>query len=152
MRGARAKRISTNYPAYQYSGRRHMLKSHPTIAPQLFTVLGALCFMASQWAAAQGGPPMLTDDPDTPGAGNWEINTAYTEQRTNEEHLRSFPHVDFNYGLGEHIQLKFETGWVFADAPDGVKSGVDDSLLGVKWRFLAQELAGLNISVHPQLR
>src|SRR5581483_407243 len=96
--------------------------------------------------------PMLTDDPETPGARNWEINTAYTEQRTNEEHHRSFPHVDFNYGLGEHIQLKFETGWVFADAPDGVRSGLDDSLLGVKWRFLDQECAGFNMSVYPQLQ
>jgi hypothetical protein len=129
-----------------------MLKRCPTVAPRLFAVLFALCFTTPQWAAAQGGPPMLTDDPDTPGAGVWEINTAYTEQRTNEEHLRSFPHVDFNYGLGEHIQLKFETGWVFADTPDGVKSGLDDSLLGVKWRFLDQERAGLNMSVYPQLQ
>ena len=55
---------------------------------------------------AQGGPPMLTDDPGTPGSGVWEINTAYLEQRTTEERVRSFPHVDFNYGLGEHVQLK----------------------------------------------
>ncbi|MEO8631657.1 MAG: hypothetical protein ABI612_26720, partial [Betaproteobacteria bacterium] len=105
-----------------------------------------------QLVAAQGGPPMLTDDPGTPGAGNWEINTAYTELRANEEHLRSFPHVDFNYGLGERIQIKYETGWVFADATDGVKSGLDNSLLGLKWRFLDQERAGLNMSVYPQLQ
>jgi len=110
------------------------------------------CFGCAPQLFAQGGPPMLTDDPDTPGAGVWEINTAYTEQRTNEEHLRSFPHVDINYGLGEHIQLKFETGWVFADSPDGVRSGLDDSLLGVKWRFLDQERAGLNMSAYPQLQ
>jgi hypothetical protein len=95
---------------------------------------------------------MLTDDPDTPGTGKWEINTAYTEQRTNEEHLRSFPHIDINYGLGEHIQLKYETGWVFADSQDGVKRGLDNSLLGVKWRFLDQEPTGLNMSVYPQLQ
>jgi len=27
-------------------------------------------------ARAQGGPPMVTDDPDTPGDGHWEINLA----------------------------------------------------------------------------
>jgi hypothetical protein len=100
---------------------------------------------------AQGGPPMLTDDPATPGAGKWEINFAYTEERTTEERLRSFPHVDLNYGLGDSIQLKFETGWVFADSPDGVKSGLDDSLLGLKWRFLDQDRMGFNMSVYPQL-
>ena len=100
---------------------------------------------------AQGGPPMLTDDPETPGAGKWEINVAYTDERTNQERLRAFPHIDFNYGLGDHIQLKYETGWVFADSPDGVKSGLDDSLLGIKWRFLDQENAGFNMSMYPQL-
>jgi len=97
---------------------------------------------------------MLTDDPGTPGNGVWEINFAYIEQRTDEELLRSFPHVDFNYGLGEHIQLKFETGWVFAEAPLGsdVKSGLDDSLFGLKWRFLDQERSGVDMSVYPQLQ
>ena len=45
---------------------------------------------------AQGGPPMLTDDPGTPGSGAWEINFAYTEKRDRQQRLRSFPHVDFN--------------------------------------------------------
>ena len=40
---------------------------------------------------AQGGPPMLTDDPDTPGSGNWEINLAYIEERNKLERLRSVP-------------------------------------------------------------
>ena len=97
---------------------------------------------------------MLTDDPGTPGSGVWEINIAYLEQRNRQERLRSFPHVDFNYGLGDHIQLKYETGWLFADAPEGggVKSGLDDSLLGLKWRFLDQERSGLDMSVYPQLQ
>jgi hypothetical protein len=103
---------------------------------------------------AQGGPPMLTDDPATPGSGVWEINFAYVEQRNHQERLRSFPHVDFNYGLGEHIQLKYETGWLIADTPEGggVKSGLDDSLLGLKWRFLDQERGGFDMSVYPQLQ
>ena len=101
---------------------------------------------------AQGGPPMLTDDPDTPGSGNWEINIAYLEERNMLERLRSVPHVDVNYGLGERIQLKYETGWVFADVADSAaRSGMDDSVVGLKWRFLDQSEAGLNISVYPQL-
>lgn len=98
---------------------------------------------------------MLTDDPDTPGAGIWEINTAYLEQRTREAHVRSFPHIDINYGLGENIQLKYETGWLFVDVNGdghGRQSGLDDSLVGVKWRFLDQERAGVDVSVYPQLQ
>ena len=33
-----------------------------------------LCVAAPAWAL--GGPPMVTDDPETPGDGNWEINIA----------------------------------------------------------------------------
>ena len=103
---------------------------------------------------AQGGPPMLTDDPGTPGAGVLEIYLSYMEQKTRQERLRSLPHVDFNYGLGEHIQLKYETSWLLSDAPDGggTKSGLDNSLLGVKWRFLDEDRSGLDMSVYPQLQ
>jgi hypothetical protein len=95
---------------------------------------------------------MLTDDPDTPGSGNWEINVGYIEERNKLERLRSVPHVDVNYGLGERIQLKYEIGWLHADVADsGSRSGLDDSGLGVKWRFLDQSEAGLNMSVYPQL-
>lgn len=116
----------------------------------------ALCLLVTlpmQSLFAQGGPPMLADDPDTPGAGGWEINIAYTDLRTTGGRSRSFPHVDANYGLGERIQLKYETGWVYADAPEGggVKSGLDNSLLGVKWRFLDQPDVGFNLSTYPQL-
>jgi hypothetical protein len=128
--------------------------------PRLSTLSGwARCFVCSMLcvsfvpsAFAQGGPPMLTDDAGTPGSGVWEINAAYLEERTSQERLRSFPHVDFNYGLGEHIQLKYETGWAFADTSEGVKSGLDDSLLGLKWRFLDQSSSGVDMSVYPQLQ
>lgn len=117
-------------------------------------VLLGLCFASLQLSFAQGGPPMLTDDPGTPGDGAWEINTGYMDQRTRQERIRSLPHVDFNYGLGDHIQLKYETGWVFADVPGGgaAKSGLDDSLLGLKWRFLDQMRSGVDMSVYPQLQ
>jgi hypothetical protein len=97
---------------------------------------------------------MLTDDPGTPGNGVWEINIAYLEQRTREERVRSFPHGDFNYGLGDNIQLKYEIGWLFVNPPEGgaVKSGLDDSLLGLKWRFLDQSYSGVDMSVYPQLQ
>ena len=113
----------------------------------------ALCLGAAQPAFAQGGPPVRTDDPATPGAGAWEINLAYIEQRTHQERLRNIPYIDFNYGLGESIQLKYETSWLLSDAPDsgGVKSGPDNSLLGLKWRFLDEERSGINMSVYPQL-
>jgi hypothetical protein len=113
-----------------------------------------LCLTSAPSSFAQGGPPMLTDDPGTPGSSVWEINFAYQEQRTEQQLLRSFPHIDVNYGLGEHIQLKYETGWLFAEVPQGssAKSGPDDSLFGLKWRFLDQERGSVDMSVYPQLQ
>lgn len=103
---------------------------------------------------AQGGPPMLTDDPGTPGAGNWEINFAYLGQHTYGGRSDSIPHVDFNYGLGERIQLKYETGWLSVDARDGRgdKNGLDNSAVGVKWRFLDKDRSGADVSIFPQLQ
>ena len=96
---------------------------------------------------------MLTDDPGTPGDGNWEINFAYLDERNELDRSRSFPHIDIAYGLGDHIQLKYETGWVYTGPSGGesVRSGPDNSLLGLKWRFLDQDKGGLNMSVYPQL-
>jgi len=43
---------------------------------KLFPGLGIGCLL---WAAnAPGGPPWLTDDPDTPGPNHWEMNVAIT--------------------------------------------------------------------------
>ena len=36
----------------------------------------AILMVAVGAARAQGGPPLVTDDPDTPGDGHWEINLA----------------------------------------------------------------------------
>jgi len=103
---------------------------------------------------AQGGPPMLTDDPGTPGSSSWEINVAYGQENTDQAHVHSVPHVDVNYGLGERIQLKYETAWLRSapTASGQSESGVDDSLLGLKWRFLDRERAGFDMSVYPQLQ
>ena len=35
--------------------------------------------------SAQGGPPLLNDDPDTPGNRHWEINLGLTLERSETE-------------------------------------------------------------------
>jgi len=59
-------------------------------------------------ARAQGGPPFLTNDPGTPGNGNWEINIA--SMQTLERGVASYqlPQIDLNFGLGERVQLTYE--------------------------------------------
>ena len=72
------------------------------------TLSRACSFLVSRDASAQGGPPMITDDPGTPGNGHWENNLAIAfEHRPNEWSIDA-PAIDLNYGWGDHIQLTLQ--------------------------------------------
>ena len=53
---------------------------------------------------AQGGPPLITDDPDTPGPGHWEINLAASRE-TNQSGTTVESLADINVGVGRRLQL-----------------------------------------------
>ena len=100
---------------------------------------------------AQGGPPVITDDPETPGNGNWEINMAGQGQISQFQDVIQAPYLDINYGLGDSVQLKLEGGFVtFVDA-DQIKSGGTAAELGIKWRFLDLERKRFAMSIYPQV-
>ena len=65
----------------------------------------------SLWAQ-EGGPPMLTDDSDTPKRGEWETNFAFIFNGSKEEYTLVGPTLDINYGLRDNIQLNVEMPWV----------------------------------------
>jgi hypothetical protein len=97
------------------------------------------------------GPPMLTDDPDTPGPGVWEINFATTAERSGGDWSWELPIVDINYGVGETIQMKFEVPWIFSDIEGAaVDSALGNPEVGIKWRFLDQEKYAWNVATYPQ--
>jgi hypothetical protein len=106
------------------------------------------------WAIhARGGPPLLTDDPDTPGPNHWEINVGGTSDYAAHQWQGGAPLADINYGVGEHIQLKYQVSMIeLAPEHGGVLVGMSNSLAGVKWRFVDQTNASwLEISTYPQL-
>lgn len=103
-------------------------------------------------ARAQGGPPFVTDDPETPGNGNWEVNAAVTGARNHASWNLAVPDVDANYGWGEHVQLKVDLNWASVQTGDGRRiSGFGATDFGVKWRLLDQGETGFALSVYPQL-
>jgi hypothetical protein len=103
-------------------------------------------------ALAQGGPPMITDDPDTPGPGYWEINVVTLLEKSRLERRLEGPLADINYGVGRRIQLKFEMPWLSVrETGMPVQAGPGNALLGVKWRFLGQEGQRIAWSIYPQL-
>lgn len=106
-----------------------------------------LLVCASVCAHAQAGPPFKTDDPETPGAGRWEINVGFFGYRNPQGGAYSAPDLDINYGVGPRLQLKYELPLAVAESrpqpqvaatpaePGSVLAGMGNSLLGVKYRF-----------------
>ncbi len=101
---------------------------------------------------AQGGPPLITDDPGTPGNHNWEVNVGFLADRRPTVREYQVPQLDINYGYGERLQLKYQVPWLIR-GEDGTatRNGLGKSLFGVKWRFFENEEHGLEFSTYPQL-
>jgi hypothetical protein len=100
----------------------------------------------------QGGPPMITDDPGTPGPGKWENNVAIAWERRPNEVSFDLPAIDLNYGVGEHIQLTLQTAPVLLKrSGHGPIDGLGGTEAAVKWRFLDEEESGFDMSIFPRL-
>src|ERR1700749_1931194 len=59
-------------------------------------------------AYAQAGPPYFSNDPGTPGNGNWEINLAILPTIFRHGSSDQVPQIDTNFGVGNQIQLTYE--------------------------------------------
>jgi hypothetical protein len=102
--------------------------------------------------AAQGGPPMITDDTETVPKGHWEINTAFTIERGADDRLFGTPLLDVNYGLSEHMQFKAEMPWLVLHR-NGQSSvnGPGNLNIGIRWRFRDEkEHHRIAMSIYPQ--
>ncbi len=103
-------------------------------------------------AAAQGGPPFITNDPGTPGDGNWENNIMTYSERHPATRIFNAPILDLNYGVGSRIQLTYEVPYLVEGTDGGpTRSGLGKSVAGVKWRFYDSDEKKLAISIFPQL-
>lgn len=113
--------------------------------------LAIVCVFQATAVLAAGGPPMVTDDPETPGDGHWEINAAAISSRTRAEHRLTLPDLDINYGLGDRLQLKVDLPWERVTPPgESTRRGPGDVEWGVKWRFYEDEASGVSLSTYPQ--
>src|ERR1700704_2305111 len=82
---------------------------------------------------AQGGPPFRSDDPDTPGNKQWEINLGFVGERNPTGGAYEVPNIDINYGLGHRIQLKYELPLSIQETrgeAGRVATGLGNSFLG----------------------
>ncbi|HUO18918.1 MAG TPA: hypothetical protein VMU44_04040 [Steroidobacteraceae bacterium] len=121
------------------------------LQPIVVAMLCGATLLAPRLVLAQAGPPYITNDPGTPGDGNWEINVASMTTRSEGVTEWQLPQLDLNFGLGDRIQLTYEIPYVMqsgAGAPQA--SGWSNAFLGVKWRFLDQGEGGWQMSLFPQ--
>ena len=103
-------------------------------------------------ARGQGGPPMITDDPGTPGPGKWEINLAIAFEHRPGETAYDAPGIDLNYGVGERIQLTLQGGPVLLKREGhGWIGGLGGTEAAVKWRFVDDQRTGLSLSMFPRV-
>jgi hypothetical protein len=101
---------------------------------------------------AQGGPPMITDDPGTPGDGKFEINLSIAFERRPNERAFDAPGIDINYGVGDRIQLTLQGGPVLLKPKEhGAIGGLGGTEAAVKWRFVDNQQTGLSISMFPRV-
>lgn len=103
-------------------------------------------------ARGQGGPPMITDDPGTPGSGHWENNLSIGFSHVPDEWGLDAPGIDLNYGWGDHVQLTFQTSAALLKRSDhGLIGGLGGAEAAVKWRFLDEDAHGLDVSMFPRI-
>ena len=105
-----------------------------------------------------GSPPMRSEDSETPGDGNWEINVGMSTDWAHGGHRIEAPVLDVNYGRGERVQLTYELPYVFLREPGASPgtseraNGVGDSTFGIKYRFYDNDATGVSFAVYPQVR
>lgn len=101
---------------------------------------------------AQGGPPMLTDDPVPVEKGHWEINNAFTLEHTSNSDIFEAPLEDFNYGALNNMHIKFEVPLIINHiAGSPTIGGLGKSSFGSKWRFYNNEKSKVSVSMFPAI-
>lgn len=119
-------------------------------APHRLLLITTFAFVATI-CGAQGGPPLLTDDPGTVEKGKWELNLAWINTQVRGENTNELPHFDLNHGLSDRAHFKIEVPWIFSSNGGSAINGDGGGSVGVKYRFIDGKDGRPSISTYPQL-
>lgn len=100
-------------------------------------------------AAAQAGPPFLTDDPEPTDTGHWEIYGPFLEAEGAGADFEGAVGAEINYGAAEDLQLTAGLPLAYTRDGSGWNWGAGDLELSAKYRFYNDEEAGLQIAFFP---
>lgn len=107
--------------------------------------LASLVVLSAVSSVAPGfaGVPFRTDDPGTPGQGNFEINLSaqYSKVKAGEGGL--LPSLEINYGVLENLQVTVAPSLAYSHA-NGFSSnyGFGDLVVGAKYRVIDEDKGG----------
>ncbi|AXK71192.1 hypothetical protein DWG18_02085 [Lysobacter sp. TY2-98] len=113
------------------------------------TRIAVALLLSAVAAQAEAGPPLITNDPDTPGPGVWEINLAATGISGAGVLGLDAPDLDLNRGVGERVQLSMHAAWAHERDGNGWRSGLGDVEFGVRYRFMDAETSGMSLAIQP---
>ena len=113
--------------------------------PSVFLAALASCALAvlvpGAAPRALAGPPFFTDDPEPVEPGHGELYLATQDVWARDLWSGTLPHVEFNYGPIEDVQLHVIAPLTY-DQPDDTHTmqyGYGDTELGVKWRPIHED-------------
>ncbi len=108
----------------------------------------ALLFLALP-AAANAGPPFLTDDPEPTETGHWEIYAPLLDVEGRGEDFAGSLGAEINYGLVKNVQLTVGLPAAYSHDAAGWHWGAGDFEASLKYRFYHNEKAGVQIATFP---
>ena len=114
-------------------------------------LFASVLFVIASYAFAQGGPPLLTDDPGTVEKGKWELNMAWIYRRLPGATEIELPHFDASHGISDRAHFKIEVPWVFASGGGPGVNGDGGGSTGIKYRFIDAKGFRPAISTYPQI-
>lgn len=91
---------------------------------------------------SRAGPPFVTDDPEPPEPGHWELTTTVTGMLVHGGGEASLPLIDANYGGAPGLQLHIQPQMAYVRTPEGTHYGLGDLEIGVKYRFIDEDPNG----------
>lgn len=104
--------------------------------------------------AAMAGPPYVTDDPEPTELGHWEIY-AFGSGKGARGEWDGAAGLDLNFGAMRDVQLTATLPLALSHerglAGTETRTGGGDVELGVKYRFLHNDHAGLDVAIFPRV-
>lgn len=129
------------------------------VPPDSATRFGRLCLRATSGfvtclvaGLAWAGPPFLSNDPDPPERGQWEMILPSTFSRASDGNASGeWTTLDFNYGYDDRTQLSAGLPVPFVrDAGQPRRSGLGDAFVEYKRRFGVEPHRGY-FGIDPEL-